>query len=110
MNTKTECPVCHGDVSLWDGMRAPTPFRIRCPHCRTRLQVKMRGLRWVFALMVLVGIGVGVWLAELWFRSRRLLILGVACVVVAWLIAELVAGVVLYTYARFDPVGKDPAA
>ena len=26
MKTSTDCPVCGGRLSLWTGLRAPTPF------------------------------------------------------------------------------------
>jgi hypothetical protein len=57
MKTKGICPACGGKISLWAGLKAPTPFHFRCPHCKARLRVAMLDLRPFLILAVLIFIG-----------------------------------------------------
>ena len=49
MKRTMQCPICSGDIGLWAIMRAPTPTRIECPTCRSRLQFS--GKHWPFILL-----------------------------------------------------------
>ena len=54
MNRTMQCPVCNGAIGYWSVVRAPTPTRLRCPQCRSRLQIA--GRKWPVSLVgVLIG-------------------------------------------------------
>jgi DNA-directed RNA polymerase subunit RPC12/RpoP len=102
MKTSGTCAACQGKLSLWAGLTALTPFYIRCPHCRTKLRVRMRGLWLFFLFIVLLFVGGGVG----WFAAWRKfgwagLSIGFACCAVVWLLVEAAAAVTLYTHAEF---------
>jgi hypothetical protein len=103
MNTNGTCPACQGKLSLWAGLKAPTPFFIKCPDCKTKLRVRMRGL-WFFVLFMVALIicaVVGVMIAWHEFGLKGL-ILGTACYLVFLVLADIAMSVVYYTYAKFD--------
>ncbi|MDB6110126.1 MAG: hypothetical protein JWR69_1876 [Pedosphaera sp.] len=105
MKTSTACPKCSGQITLWHGLRAPTPFRIRCVRCRAKLRVRLPGLTAAFAMICLLALVLGGYLGCLIVMRRwtEAGVLGVA-VLAGWLAFELVGGMVLFTYARFTVV------
>ncbi len=40
MKQHASCPKCEHDVSVWQIMKAPSPFNLRCPKCGVRIHVK----------------------------------------------------------------------
>lgn len=49
------CPACGRDIGIWAVIKAPTPNRFRCPHCRERLWYRgIGGVIAVFAVMLVV--------------------------------------------------------
>ena len=110
MKTSTECPSCQGELTLWTGLRAPTPFFIRCPHCQTVLRTRMRGLSWLCVLMSVLILGGLAGCAVLYFKHGWAACgVALAAFFVFFFIAEIVTGMVFYTYARFEPVKRDKA-
>src|SRR5262245_26405535 len=109
MNTSTPCPSCTGRLTLWHGFRAVTPFRIRCPHCREQLRVRLRGLTPVFWFVVVMALAVGGFLGFLQVMGRDLttgfLIAGLIGV---WIFVEVVTGIILYTFAEFSVLQSTP--
>ena len=103
MKTSGTCPACQGRLSLWAGMTAPTPFYIRCPACRAKLRVRMRGL-WLFflGLVVVMAGTAAAWLAAYRTFGWRGFWVGFVCCGIVWLLVEVVAAVTLYTNAEFD--------
>ena len=108
MKTSGICPACQGKLSFWAGLTAPTPFYIRCPRCRRKLRVRMRGL-WLFFLslvLLLTGVGAG------WFAAYRAFgwagfWTGFACCWIVWLLVEVASAITLYTNAEFTFKGSD---
>ena len=71
----------------------------------------MRGLWLVFALMVSLQVGWGVACVVVFvLHGWRPFLVVSACFIAFWFVAELVTGVVLYTYARFVPEQRDQSA
>jgi hypothetical protein len=102
MNTSGICPACQGRLSLWAGLKAPTPFHFRCPHCGAKLRIEMRNF-WPFLFFVLLAF---VGLVILWIGAWRKfgmagLATGFICYPIACIVAELATGIVFYTYAKF---------
>jgi len=102
MKTSTNCPACTGKLALWHGIWAGTPFRMTCPHCRARLRIDLPWLVPVFWALVVgfaaLGVGIGYLAAS--GRFVPVVYMGIG-MVIAWLVLELVGGVILYTYASF---------
>ena len=104
MKTSALCPVCEGRLSLWAGLRAPTPFRLRCPHCRTLLLIRIRGLWLVFTFMVLFACGAVASCVALFLQfGWRAAIVGVSICVHLPFIADIATRIVFFTYADFVP-------
>ena len=56
---KLKCPSCDNALSFWNVAKAPTPFHLKCDHCRTKL--RFAGLSWpVLAAALLFGVAIGV--------------------------------------------------
>jgi hypothetical protein len=106
MKTQTVCPACNGTVSFWAGFRAPTPFTIRCPNCKTKLKTVFPGLPFIFAV-VLVGFITVSWGSLAFLIAHRLSFLRFlainGCLLILWLVLEVVFAVILFTYASFVP-------
>ncbi len=101
----TPCPNCGRRVGIGAGIKAPTPFTIRCPHCRTWLLIRMRGMI-PFVAGLVAFIILCVWsvfqvfalAGAFWGWLTVLLMLAV------WLAVEIGACVLFFTYARFTPI------
>ncbi len=105
MKTSIACPKCNGQITLWHGLQAPTPFRIRCARCKTKLRVKLRGLKIAFVGIIIVAVPLGGYLGYLiatrhWAGAA---LLGVA-LVLGWFFLELLTGLLLFTRAEFTPI------
>jgi hypothetical protein len=56
---KLKCPSCDKALSFWNVAKAPTPFHLKCDHCRTKLS--FHGLSWpVLVAAILFGLVLGV--------------------------------------------------
>jgi hypothetical protein len=95
MKTRADYPTCHGELSLLDDLKAPTPFHFRCPHCRAKLRVRMRGLWPLLAFVVGLFAGLAVGCLCMW-RAFGLtgLFLSLACYAAAGLVADIVCGTI----------------
>ena len=101
MKTSAVCPACQGKVSMWDGVKAPTPAHLRCPHCRQRLRVSIRGF-WLYAVLATLlqlSLLAGCVVAYRSFGWAGLLVAIVSSVAL-WLIVELLSGVLFYTWGE----------
>ena len=101
MKTSGVCPACAGRLSMWDGVKAPTPSHLRCPHCRQRLRLHFRGF-WLFAGVVAVlelALLAGCWMAFEYFDWLGLLV-AVLISFVFWLVVELISGLIFYTWGE----------
>jgi hypothetical protein len=83
-------------------MKAPTPFHFKCPHCKAKLRIQMRGIWPLLSFIVCFFLGLAVGCVAAWrtFGGRGLLIsfLGYAA---AGLAADLLCGILFYTYGTF---------
>lgn len=89
-------------------MKAPSPFHFRCPHCRAKLRIELRGL-WllvVFAFLFFIGMAMACVVGWGKFGTTGLLI-GLGCYTLAAMLFEIVTGVLFYTYGKFSV--KPPA-
>ena len=109
MKTRANCPACRGELSLLDGLKAPTPFHFRCPHCRARLRVRMRGLWPLLIFVVCLFTGLAVECVAVWRAfGPKGLIISLACYAFAGVVADLVCGILLYTYGTFYSAPPKP--
>ena len=92
-----------------DGLKAPTPFHFRCPHCRTKLRVQMQGLWPLLTFIVCLFVGLAVGCLGIW-RAFGLtgLIIGLACYAAAGLVADIVCGTIFYTYGTLTSKPTKP--
>jgi hypothetical protein len=106
MKTNGICPACEGKLSLWVALKAPTPFHIRCPHCRARLSIAMPWLWPFFILVLLFFAALAIASAVAWRKfGIRGLLTGLAGYLLVLLIAELVIGVAFFTFGKFTVKG-----
>ena len=102
MNTNGICPACQGQLSIWVAIRSPSPFSLRCPHCKKKLRVRMRGL-WPFVIVVVLmfialaaaciaAFGLFGWLGFFF---------GIAGLLLFWIIAEFATSILYFNYAKF---------
>ena len=111
MKTRANCPACRGELSLLDGLKAPTPFHFRCPHCRARLRVRMRGLWALLILVVCLFTGLALECLAVWRAFGRTgLFVSLACYAVAGVVADLTCGILFYTYGTFYSPPPKPRA
>jgi hypothetical protein len=63
MKRYTLCPQCRNPITIGDFVRSWNPFRVKCSHCKTRLQTRP-GLRPIFIgfiiLLVLTPLVIGI--------------------------------------------------
>ncbi len=91
-------------MSLLDGLKAPTPFHFKCPHCRARLRVQMRWLLLLMLIIVCLFAGLGLGCLAAWRTfGRKGFIVGLLFCVAAWVLAEMLTGITVYTYGRLVP-------
>lgn len=86
------CPSCQQDIGILSVFFAPSPTRIRCPHCSTRLcYTGVRGLLWILAFAAAVTFGCSYALLDLLaIESSALRFLAfVALFIVVWAPIEL---------------------
>ena len=102
MKTSSNCPSCGGRLNFWTALKAPTPFRLRCTHCKAALKVVLPGL-WalmvvICALFILLGIGtVYAFLRHGW----PYFFAGLSALLFLWLIIEIFTMIVFYNNASF---------
>lgn len=104
MKTKANCPVCNREISLLAGVAAPTPFHLRCPHCRAKLRIRMEGL-WPFLMLVVclfTALALGCVVA---WKTYGLpgLVIGLVGYAIAVLVVEIISGMIFYTYGTLIP-------
>lgn len=103
----TPCPCCQRRIGIGAGIKAPTPFTICCPYCKTWLFVRMRGLvpltLGILALVAALGAGL-MWvqasLGGAWMGACVVLLLA------AGLALDIALSVILFTNATFTPINK----
>ena len=103
----TPCPNCGRRVGIGAGIKAPTPITIQCPHCRTWLLIRMRGMvPFVAALVAFVSLCVwsvfAVFAATGAFWGMLYLLLMLA----VWLTVEIGTCVLFFTHAKFTPLTR----
>ena len=105
--TSTICPACGHTLTFVDGIKAPTPFFIRCSRCRTNVRVHLPLLipfLIVFVALFLPSVALVPMIADrfgtLWALLYSFWLL-IGC-----LLAEAGTGVALFTFARFTVKGK----
>jgi hypothetical protein len=101
----TACPRCDRRIGLMAGLKAGTPFALKCPHCKTTLIVRMRGLI-PFVLAITALISLSVWGVHPIFVRFGSFWTGlyVVFLLVGWFALEIATGVILFTHARFTPI------
>jgi uncharacterized membrane protein len=95
-------------ISLWDGVKAFTPDRLRCPHCRQRLRVKIRRF-WLWAALATIlqlALLAGCVVAYQFFGWTGLLV-AMAGSLAVWLIVELLTGLLFYTWGQIVCVEEE---
>jgi hypothetical protein len=107
MKTSIVCPKCTGQITLWQALRAPTPFRIRCARCRTKLRVRFPGLVGAFVGLSFVAALFGGYAGYLvatrhWAQAVILLL----TLLIGLLVLEVLTGLLLFTYAEFTPIDQ----
>ena len=106
MKTQGVCPACDGTLTFWSAFKAPTPFTIRCPACKTKLRTVFPRLGLIFAIVLVSFSGVGGGALTLFIVDRITFLQFLAvmgCLTLLWLALEIVLGVLLFTYAKFLP-------
>jgi hypothetical protein len=86
------------------GLKAGTPFAIKCPHCKTTLIVRMRGL--IPLVLAIIGfVSLCVWSVQPFFAAFGAFWTGVYILLLLafWLFLEIATGVILFTHATFTP-------
>lgn len=103
----TICPNCGRRVGIGAGIKAPTPFTIKCPHCRTWLLVRMRGMiPFVAAVVAFVGLSV---MSVFWVFAAAGAFWGtlyLLLMLIVWLALEIGTCVLLFTHAQFTPLTR----
>jgi hypothetical protein len=103
LKTSATCPACGGRLTVWAGLRSPSPLSMRCPECRRKLSIQWRALPF-FVCAVVVGIIIGVFfLISGWIRLPGDTAIRFAVLLVGSLLLELVTAVVFFTFATFAP-------
>ena len=106
MKTSATCPACQGTMSLWDcckDFRTWSLIHFRCPRCKAKLRVKMRGLWFLIALTVMLLIG---WILVCRPVARAFpsywvgFLLYVACLAIGGFVITLSLTTIYYTYAE----------
>ena len=55
-HSATSCPQCNARVTFWAGLKQFSPFRFKCPHCRTMFKVVIP-FKWIVLLTVCLIFG-----------------------------------------------------
>jgi Ca2+/Na+ antiporter len=83
-------------------MKAPTPFHFKCPHCKAKLRIQMRGFWLLCAFIVCLFIGLAVGCVAAWRAfGQKGLFIGLLCYAAAGVLADLLSGIIFYTYGTF---------
>ena len=53
-----KCPNCQNTINLWNFAKAPTPFHLKCDHCKQKLKLQKHSKLIIF-FGVLIGVVVG---------------------------------------------------
>jgi hypothetical protein len=103
----TACPCCARRIGLMTGLKAGTPFAIKCPHCKTTLLVRMRGL--IPLVLAVIGfVSLCVWSVKPFFAAfgATWTAVYILLLLAVWLLLEVSIGVILFTHARFTPISR----
>ena len=104
----TPCPQCSRRIGLMTGLKACTPFAIKCPHCKTTLAVRMRGMiPLVVAVTALITLFIGATVPIFAAFGAFWTGLYIVLLLVGWLALEIAAGVLFFTYASFVPINRN---
>ncbi len=52
-----KCPGCNDDIGLWAIVKAPLPNKIKCPHCKTKIEYENTGW-WLVVVSTIIYISV----------------------------------------------------
>ena len=110
LKTHASCPACGGRLNVWSGLRSMSPVSMRCPHCRRKLAIRLRGRAFyitavVFALVVCIFA-----LFRGWPHfPAATLVTRFAIIVAGWFLLELATAVFYFSFATLVP-RADPNA
>src|SRR5262245_45770253 len=102
MKTSGICPSCEKQLPMSAVIRAPTPFRVRCRHCKEKLSVQMRGMWQLTILVSLMCAGLTLaCIFSLFAFGLTGLAISCAGFLLFWIVLEVGTAVLFFTYARF---------
>lgn len=91
------CPACDKDIGVWPVFVAALPSRVKCPHCKARLQYVDTGVLVATLVAVLLSCGAGAFCFVLRFYPLARLEFAFVCVaLIALLWLPLEFAVALY--------------
>src|SRR5437879_5726496 len=94
LKTDSSCPACGGRLTVWVGVRSPSPLSVRCPHCRQKLVVRFRGRALFICAVTAILIPCIFFLVWGWRQlPASSLLIRLAILLVGWILLELATAV-----------------
>ena len=103
MKTNAICPVCQQTVSMVAFLKAPTPFRFSCSHCKSKIKVHLRGLKptvLLAAAVLLWAFPAMLYVSQTYGLTAAFLLVGT--LLPAWVALDLILGLWVFTKGAFS--------
>jgi hypothetical protein len=104
LKTHASCFSCGGTLTIWTGMRSPSPLSMRCPHCRQKLAIRFRGRALFICAVIAILIPCLFFLIWGWRQlPTTALLTRLAILFVGWILLELATAVFYFSFATLVP-------
>lgn len=106
MKAEIPCPACRQPISLWQIMKAPTPFHMSCSNCKSKVRVK----DWTWpglGISCMLGAFLGVAVIGLHVTDSVHIIIGLVIAAAIMMLGELIAGLLIINKGSLVLPGED---
>jgi len=101
-----KCENCSAEITFWMALRTPTPFRFKCPKCKTKYRVSTPGMKAIFLGTILASCGLSFGFVLGTFELGAVFAVPYVLLVIGlWLLLEVWTCKYMSKYATLTRVG-----
>ena len=103
MKTTRSCPACNQSIFFLSGISSPTPFSVKCPHCKAEVKIRLPYLKISYVFLIILFILLALKAAAIYNSSgfSYTFLLFVSAIILFWFTLEIVVGILLFSYGNF---------